>query len=310
MLNNVRAAAVAICTLMLLASSGQFASAQLNTLHIPRNFHENTLPKKQITMCDRGLSDATGYLRSFSWTDAEEALLDLSVSKPLCVSHLGFAVALKILALALDWDGTHLRRIADLDRRLERSAGRWVATVSHAPTAQSSAFVYSCNGGCGGFADRMKGMQSVFLLAFLNDGLASFLHADPFDINDALQLVTPAMPPPDWNWNKQKWIRIALQDFSLSLRRRAMEGAAAGVNLQAVEGQAAFARDVLLSPMNVWLPPEHSFDWTAFNVDIYPLLRASPLLAARVAAVYNSKLRPSARGTPSFMQSFLMQETT
>lgn len=257
-------------------------------------------------MCDRGLAATVDHMRAFSWSDAEESLLSLSVAKPSCTSHLGFAAALKILALAQDWSSTLLVRIGDLDRRLAPIAGRWVATVAHKPSLTSSAFVYSCDGGCGGFADRMKGIQSVFLLSFLNDGLVSFLHSKPFDINEALQLATPAMPPPEWKWDEQKWIRIALQDFSLALRRRALEGTASGVNLQTVEGQAAFARDVLLSPMSVWLPPNHSFEWTGFNVDMHPLLRASPLHAARAAAVYNSNIRPSA----SFMAAFLAQETT
>jgi hypothetical protein len=152
----------------------------------------------------------------------------------------------------------------------------------------------------------MKGIQSVFLISFLNDGLASFLHGYPFDINEVLQLATPAMPPPEWKWEQQKWIRIALQDFSLALRRRALEGAASNVNLETVEGQAAFARDVMLSPMRVWLPPKHSFEWIGFNVDMYPLLRTSPLHAARVAAVYDQRIHAST----SFMHSFLTQETT
>ena len=278
----------------------------MDVLDAPRNFHTNSLPAKQIKACNRGLAAAAEHMRSFLWTDAEESLLSLSSAKPQCTSHLGFAVALKLLALAFDWNNSSLARIDDLDRRLAPIAGRWVASVAHKPSQHSSAFVYSCDGGCGGFADRMKGVQSVFLLAFLNDGLASFLHAKPFDINEVLRLATPAMPPPEWKWEDQKWIRIALQDFSLALRRRALEGAASGGNSQSVEGQSAFARDVLMSPMSVWLPPGHSFEWTGLNVDIYPLLRASPLHAARVAAVYNENIEPSA----SFMGSFLRQETT
>jgi hypothetical protein len=294
--------------LLLLCSAGPLVLAQidLNSLDASRNFHTNSRPLKVIKTCDRSLAAATAHMRVFSWKDAEDSLLNLSVRKPQCCSHLGFAVALRILALALDWDSAFMARIADLDRRLEPIAGQWVASASHKPTVESSAFVYSCESGCGGFADRMKGIQSVFLLAFLNDGLASFLHGHPFDVNDALRLTTPAMPPPDWNWNQQKWIRIGLQDFSLNLRRRAFEGASGGVNMQAAEGQAAFARDVILSPMNVWLPPRHSYEWTAFNVDIFPLLRSSPLHAARVVSVYDRRTEPSS----SFMRAFLNQETT
>ncbi len=300
---QMRAAIVMLLPLLL---TGAVALAPLNGLETPRNFHTNSLPPKQIKLCDRGIAAAADHMRSFSWADAEEALLELSVAKPRCTSHLGFAVSLKLLALALDWSRSLLARIDDLDRRLAPIAGRWVASVAHKPTLHSSAFVYSCDGGCGGFADRMKGIQSVFLLAYLNDGLASFLHAQPFDVNEALQLATPALPPPEWKWDEQKWIRIALQDFSLALRRRALEGAASNVNLQTVEGQASFARDVLLAPMSVWLPPGHSFEWTAFNVDIYPLLRTSPFHAARVASVYGQHVAPSA----SFMRAFLSQETT
>lgn len=295
-----------LLALFLLSSNGPFVLAQLSNLEAPRNFHANNLPLKEIKMCDRGLAAAAEHMRAFSWTDAEESLLKLIATKPKCASHLGFAVSLRLLALALDWDNTSLLRIADLDRRLAPIAGRWVAPVSHKPSVDSSAFVYSCHGGCGGFADRMKGIQSVFLIAFLNDGLASFLHGHPFDINNVFQLSTPAMPPPEWKWEQQKWIRIALQDFSLALRRRALEGTASKVNLQTVEGQAAFARDVMLSPMRVWLPPKHSFEWVGFNVDMYPLLRASPLHAARVASVYDQNVQTSA----SFMHSFLTQETT
>ena len=291
---------------LFLCAIANLALAQLNGLEAPRNFHTNPLPLKQIQLCDRGIAAAVDHMRAFSWSDAEESLLSLSVSQPSCSSHLGFAAALKVLALAQDWSSALLVRIGDLDRRLAPIAGRWVATVAHKPSRTSSAFVYSCDGGCGGFADRMKGIQSVFLLSFLNDGLVSFLHSKPFDINDALQLTTPAMPPPEWKWDEQRWIRISLQDFSLALRRRALEGTASGVILQTVEGQAAFTRDVLLSPMSVWLPPNHSFEWTGFNVDMHPLLRASPLHAARAAAVYNNNIRPSA----SFMSAFLTQETT
>ncbi len=291
---------------LLLSSSGPFAFANLNNIEAPRNFHKNSLSIKEIKICDRGLAAATEHMRAFSWTDAEESLLELTVAKPQCASHLGFAVSLKILALALDWGNNTLWRIADLDRRLAPLAGRWVPQVSHKPSADSGAFVYSCNGACGGFADRMKGIQSVFLMSFLNDGLASFLHSHPFDINDVFQLATPAMPPPEWQWEQQKWVRIALQDFSLSLRRRALEGTSSHVNVEAVEGQASFARDVLLSPMRVWLPPKHSFEWTAFNVDMYPLLRSSPIHAARVASIYDQ----SALASASFMHAFLAQETT
>jgi hypothetical protein len=295
-----------IALLLSLILSATFALAQLNGIDSPRNFHTNSLPPKQIKLCDRGLAAAANHMRLFEWTDAEEALLKLSVNKPRCTSHLGFAVSLKLLALALDWSSSSLSRIDDLDRRLAPIAGQWVTSVAHKPTQRSSAFVYSCDAGCGGFADRMKGIQSVFLLAFLNDGMASFLHAHPFDVNDVLQLATPALPPPEWKWDDQKWIRIALQDFSLALRRRALQGAASSVNLQTVEGQSSFARDVLLAPMSVWLPPGHSFEWTAFNVDMYPLLRTSPLHAARVAAVYGQHIAPSS----SFMHAFLSQETT
>ena len=303
---NQRAVLFILSALMMLVTSAPSALAQLDGISTPRHFHTNPLPPEKIKLCDRGLAAATDHMRAFSWTDAEDSLLQLASTKPQCVSHLGFAVALKLVALALDWDGRSLARIAALDRRLAPTAGQWVSSVAHKPTVHSSAFVYSCNGGCGGFADRMKGIQSVFLLAFLNDGMASFLHAVPFDINDIFQLATPAMPPPEWKWDEQKWIRVALQDFSLSLRRRALEGAVPGVNAQLVEGHAAFARDVLMAPMSVWLPPKHSFDWSAFNVDIYPLLRMSPLHAARVASVYDDTIAPSA----SFMRSFLNQETT
>jgi len=303
---NQRAIICIIAALTMFATMAPQAFAQLDGLSSPRNFHTNPLPSKQIKLCDRGLAAATDLMRTFSWADAEQSLLKLTVSKPQCSSHLGFAVSLRLLALALDWGRGSLVRIAALDRRLAPNAGQWVQSVVHKPTVDSSAFVYSCDSGCGGFADRMKGIQSVFLLAFLNDGMASFLHARPFDINDIFQLATPAMPPPEWRWDEQKWVRIALQDFSLSLNRRALEGIVPGVNPQVVEGHAAFARDVLLAPMSVWLPPKHSFDLSAFNVDIYPLLRMSPLHAARVASVYDRNIASSA----SFMRSFLSQETT